>query len=89
MSVRHTGSVLELLVFYFVFVAVGAVLLKEKAEDRKQQRELAKQELRETDRRPGLYQAQIEDQATQSCRCRESTTPSVVLTYLMQPLFSR
>jgi hypothetical protein len=37
----------QLLVFYFIFVAVGAVLLKEKSEDRRQQRQLAKQELAE------------------------------------------
>jgi hypothetical protein len=37
----------QLLVFYFIFVAVGAVLLKERAEDRRQQQQLAKQELTE------------------------------------------
>jgi 4-amino-4-deoxy-L-arabinose transferase-like glycosyltransferase len=37
----------QLLVFYFIFVAVGAVLLKEKAEDRRRQQLLAKQELAE------------------------------------------
>ncbi|HEV2834498.1 MAG TPA: glycosyltransferase family 39 protein [Pyrinomonadaceae bacterium] len=37
----------QLLVFYFIFVAVGAVLLKEKAEDRRRQQKLAKQELAE------------------------------------------
>jgi hypothetical protein len=34
----------QLLVFYFIFVAVGAVLLKERSEDRRQKRHLAKQE---------------------------------------------
>jgi len=37
----------QLLVFYFIFVAVGAVLLKEKSEDRRRQQQLAKQELAE------------------------------------------
>jgi hypothetical protein len=34
-----------LLVFYFIFVAVGAVILKEKAEDRTREAKRAKQEL--------------------------------------------
>ncbi|HZT57097.1 MAG TPA: hypothetical protein VFA21_00580, partial [Pyrinomonadaceae bacterium] len=33
----------QILVFYFIFVAVGAVLLKERGEDRQRQRALAKQ----------------------------------------------
>jgi len=37
----------QLLVFYFIFVAVGAVLLKERAEDKRRQQLLAKQELAE------------------------------------------
>ncbi|HET6979238.1 MAG TPA: glycosyltransferase family 39 protein [Pyrinomonadaceae bacterium] len=37
----------QLLVFYFIFVAVGAILLKERAEDRRRQSVLAKQELAE------------------------------------------
>lgn len=37
----------QLLVFYFIFVAVGAVLLKERAEDKRRQQQLAKQELAE------------------------------------------
>ena len=37
----------QLLVFYFIFVAVGAILLKERAEDRRRQSALAKQELAE------------------------------------------
>lgn len=37
----------QLLVFYFIFVAVGAVLLKERAEDKRRQQKLAKQELAE------------------------------------------
>ncbi|HEY0726647.1 MAG TPA: glycosyltransferase family 39 protein [Pyrinomonadaceae bacterium] len=37
----------QLLVFYFIFVAVGAILLKEKAEDRRRQQQLAKLELAE------------------------------------------
>jgi 4-amino-4-deoxy-L-arabinose transferase-like glycosyltransferase len=37
----------QLLVFYFIFVAVGAVLLKERAEDKRRQQHLAKQELAE------------------------------------------
>ncbi|HVF23992.1 MAG TPA: glycosyltransferase family 39 protein [Pyrinomonadaceae bacterium] len=35
----------QLLVFYFIFVAVGAVLLKERAEDKRRQQQQAKQEL--------------------------------------------
>ena len=35
----------QLLVFYFIFLAVGAVLLKERSEDRRQQQQLAKREL--------------------------------------------
>ena len=35
----------QLLVFYFIFVAVGAVILKEKAEDRDREAKRAKQEL--------------------------------------------
>lgn len=51
----------QLLVFYFIFVAVGAVLLKEKAEDKRRQQLLAKQELAElqaarlTARRQGMH----------------------------------
>jgi hypothetical protein len=37
----------QLLIFYFIFVAVGAILLKERAEDRRRQAQLAKQELAE------------------------------------------
>lgn len=37
----------QLLVFYFIFVAVGGVLLKERAEDKRRQQQLAKQELAE------------------------------------------
>jgi hypothetical protein len=37
----------QLLVFYFIFVAVGAVLLKERSENRRQRQQLAKQELTE------------------------------------------
>lgn len=37
----------QLLVFYFIFVAVGAIILKERAEDRRRQQLLAKQELAE------------------------------------------
>jgi Dolichyl-phosphate-mannose-protein mannosyltransferase len=35
----------QLLVFYFIFVAVGGILIREKIEDRGKQRELEKQEL--------------------------------------------
>jgi hypothetical protein len=35
----------QLFVFYFIFVAVGAVIVKERAEDRRRQAQLAKQEL--------------------------------------------
>jgi len=37
----------QLLVFYFIFVAVGAVILKERAEDKRRQQQLAKVELAE------------------------------------------
>ena len=37
----------QLLVFYFIFVAVGAVIMKERAEDRRLQAKIAKQELAE------------------------------------------
>ncbi len=37
----------QLLVFYFIFVAVGAVILKERAEDKRRQQVLAKKELAE------------------------------------------
>jgi 4-amino-4-deoxy-L-arabinose transferase-like glycosyltransferase len=37
----------QLLVFYFIFVAVGAIILKERAEDKRRQQQLAKQEIAE------------------------------------------
>src|SRR5829696_7038747 len=37
----------QLLVFYFIFIAVGAIILKERAEDRRRQQQLAKQEVAE------------------------------------------
>jgi len=37
----------QLLIFYFIFVAVGGVLLKERSEDKRRQQQLAKQELAE------------------------------------------
>jgi putative Ca2+/H+ antiporter (TMEM165/GDT1 family) len=37
----------QLLVFYFIFVAVGAILVKERQEDKRRQQQLAKQELAE------------------------------------------
>ena len=37
----------QLLVFYFIFIAVGGVILKERAEDKRRQQEQAKQELAE------------------------------------------
>jgi 4-amino-4-deoxy-L-arabinose transferase-like glycosyltransferase len=37
----------QLLVFYFIFVAVGAIIMKERSEDRRRQQQLAKQELAE------------------------------------------
>lgn len=37
----------QLLVFYFIFIAVGAVIVKERAENRRRQQQLAKQELAE------------------------------------------
>ena len=37
----------QLLVFYFIFLAVGAVIMKERAEDRRTEAERAKKELAE------------------------------------------
>jgi hypothetical protein len=37
----------QLLVFYFIFVAVGAIIMKERAENRRLQQKMAKQELAE------------------------------------------
>jgi Dolichyl-phosphate-mannose-protein mannosyltransferase len=37
----------QLLVFYFIFVAVGAVIVKERSEDKRRQQQLAKQQLKE------------------------------------------
>ena len=37
----------QLLVFYFIFVAVGAIIMKEQAEERRRQHKMAKQELAE------------------------------------------
>lgn len=37
----------QLLVFYFIFVAVGAIIMKERAENRRLQQQMAKQELAE------------------------------------------
>ncbi len=37
----------QLHVFYFILVAVGAVIVKERSEDRRRQQQLAKQELKE------------------------------------------
>ena len=37
----------QLLVFYFIFVAVGAIIMKERAENRRLQAQMAKQELKE------------------------------------------
>jgi len=37
----------QLLVFYFIFVAVGAIIMKERAENRRLQQQLARQELAE------------------------------------------
>lgn len=56
----------QLLVFYFIFVAVGAVLVKEKTEDRRRQQKLARQELRE-------LQAARAQSHTQSDRRRANT----------------
>lgn len=53
----------QLLVFYFIFVAVGAILVKENAETRERQRKLAKQEL-------------VETQAARALARRKSTEPS-------------
>ena len=39
-----------MLVFYFIFVAVGAIIMKERAENRRLQAKIAKQELAEVQR---------------------------------------
>ncbi len=62
----------QLLVFYFVFVAVGAVLVKEKSEDRRQQRQLAKQELKELQAARALARRTAPGHRTGQTALRES-----------------
>ena len=58
----------QLLVFYFIFVAVGLVLVKEKQEDRRQAAVLAKQELAE------LQAARVLARRSKGTEIRESQT---------------
>ena len=53
----------QLLIFYFIFVAVGGVLLKERAEDRRRQAQLAKQELAEMQAARVLARRQAQPQS--------------------------
>jgi len=53
----------QLLIFYFIFVAVGGVLLKERAEDRRRQAQLAKQELAEMQAARVLARRQTQPQS--------------------------
>jgi hypothetical protein len=54
-----------LLVFYFIFVAVGAVILKERSEDKKRQAEIAKKELAELQAARALARRQHPVQGSQ------------------------
>src|SRR5688572_31329591 len=56
----------QLLVFYFIFVAVGAVLLKERAEDKRRQQQQAKQEL--ADLRSEEHTSELQSQSNLVCR---------------------
>ncbi len=51
----------QLLVFYFIFVAVGAIIVKERKEDRRRQQQLAKQELVELQAARALARRQATD----------------------------
>src|SRR5258705_13904102 len=63
----------QLLVFYFIFVAVGAVLVKERAEDRRQQERLAKQELAELQAARTLARGTGADRLPRQTALRESS----------------
>ena len=62
----------QLLVFYFIFVAVGAVLLKERSEDRRKQEQLAKQELAELQAARALARRSAPDRVPGHTALRES-----------------
>jgi len=62
----------QLLVFYFIFVAVGAVLLKERSEDRRKQEQLAKQELAELQAARALARRSALDRVPGHTALRES-----------------
>jgi len=55
----------QLLVFYFIFVAVGAVIMKERSEDRKRKAEIAKKELAELQAARALARRQRPVQGSQ------------------------
>jgi hypothetical protein len=63
----------QLLVFYFIFVAVGAVLLKERSEDRRQKQQLAKQELAELQAARALARRTAPDRRPAHPALRESS----------------
>jgi Na+(H+)/acetate symporter ActP len=63
----------QLLVFYFIFVAVGAVLLKERSEDQRKQEQLAKQELRERQAARALARRAGADRLPGQTALRESS----------------
>ena len=63
----------QLLVFYFIFVAVGAVLLKERSEDRRRQQQLAKQELTELQAARALARRTEPDRRPAHTTLRESS----------------
>jgi hypothetical protein len=63
----------QLLIFYFIFVAVGAVLVKERAEDRRQQQRLAKQELAELQAARTLARGTGADRLPRQTALRESS----------------
>jgi hypothetical protein len=55
----------QLLVFYFIFVAVGGVILKERSEDKQRKAELAKRELAELQAARALARRQRHAQESQ------------------------
>jgi hypothetical protein len=63
----------QLLVFYFIFVAVGAVLLKERSEDRRKRQQLARQELTELQAARALARHSAPDRRPAPTALRESS----------------
>jgi hypothetical protein len=56
----------QLLVFYFIFVAVGGVILKERSEDKQRKAEIAKKELAELQAARALARRQRQAQGSQT-----------------------